>query len=117
MNREVHVGFYEGVGVESPRAARPLNLGQFKVLPKYMEAVVMNVDEVIKKYVSEQRGTYRLLSEKTKEFLSSILSSEGIVAHSITTRHFEATPLEKIRETGHTNPANPHHMNLPGALR
>jgi hypothetical protein len=26
-------------------------------LPKYMEAVVMNVDEVIKKYVSEQRGT------------------------------------------------------------
>jgi hypothetical protein len=59
MNREVHVGFYEGVGVESPRAARPLNLGQFKVLPKYMEAVVMNVDEVIKKYVSEQRGTYK----------------------------------------------------------
>ena len=29
----------------------------------------MNVDEVIKKYVSGQRGTYRLLSEKTKEFV------------------------------------------------
>ena len=101
MNREVHVGFYEGVGVESPRAARPLNLGQFKVLPKYMEAVVMNVDEVIKKYVSEQRGTYRLLSEKTKEFLSSILSSEGIVPHSITTREKDPEELrEKITREG-----------------
>jgi hypothetical protein len=38
MNREVHVGFCEGVGVKFPRATRPLNLGQFKVLPKYMEA-------------------------------------------------------------------------------
>ena len=55
----------------------------------------MNVDEVIKKYVSEQRGTYRLLSEKTKEFLSSILSSKGIVPHSITSR--EKDP-EKLRE-------------------
>jgi putative GTP pyrophosphokinase len=46
----------------------------------------MNVDEVIKKYVSEQMGTYRLLSEKMKEFLSSILSSKGIFPHSITSR-------------------------------
>ena len=38
----------------------------------------MNVDEVIKKYVLEQMGTYRLLSEKIKELLSSILASEGI---------------------------------------
>jgi len=30
----------------------------------------MNVDEAVKKYVSEQMGTYSLLSEKTKEFLS-----------------------------------------------
>jgi putative GTP pyrophosphokinase len=55
----------------------------------------MNVDEVIKKYVSEQRGTYRLLSEKTKELLSSFLSSKGIVPHSITSR--EKDP-EKLRE-------------------
>jgi ppGpp synthetase/RelA/SpoT-type nucleotidyltranferase len=57
-----------------------------RLLPKYLEAVVMNVDEVIKKYVSEQMGTYRLLSEKMKEFLSSMLSAEGIVPHSITSR-------------------------------
>jgi len=55
----------------------------------------MNVDEVIKKYVSEQRVTYRLLSEKTKEFLSSILTSKGIVPHSITSR--EKAP-EELRE-------------------
>jgi len=55
----------------------------------------MNVDEVIKKYVSEERSTYRLLSEKTKEFLSSLLSSRGIVPHSITSR--EKDP-EKLRE-------------------
>jgi len=64
-------------------------------LPTYMKAVVMNVNEIVKKYVSEQRGTYRLLSEKTKEFLSSILSSKGIVPHSITSR--EKDP-EKLRE-------------------
>ena len=69
--------------------------GVGRLLPKYMKAVVMNVDEVIKKYVSEQRGTYRLLSEKTKEFLSSILISKGIVPHSITNR--EKDP-EKLRE-------------------
>jgi len=55
----------------------------------------MNVDEVIKKYVSEQMDTYRLLSEKIKQLLSSILSAEGIVAHSITSR--EKDP-EKLRE-------------------
>jgi ppGpp synthetase/RelA/SpoT-type nucleotidyltranferase len=55
----------------------------------------MNVDEVIKKYVFEQMGTYRLLSEKTKELLSSLLASEGIVPHSITSR--EKDP-EKLRE-------------------
>ena len=55
----------------------------------------MNLDEVIKKYDSEQMGTYRLLSEKMKEFLSSILSSKGIVPHSITSR--EKNP-EKLRE-------------------
>ncbi len=55
----------------------------------------MNVDEVIKKYVAEQMGTYRLLSEKTQELLSSILSSNGIVSHSITNR--EKDP-EKLRE-------------------
>jgi len=60
-----------------------------------MMAVIMNVDEVIRKYVSEQRGTYRLLSEKTKEFLSSILSSKGIVPHSIASR--EKDP-EELRE-------------------
>jgi len=46
----------------------------------------MNIDEVIKKYALEQRGTYKLLSEKTKEFLSSMLRSKGIVPHSITNR-------------------------------
>jgi putative GTP pyrophosphokinase len=69
--------------------------GVGRLLPKYMKAVVMNVDEVTKKYVSEQRDTYRLLSEKTKQFLSSILSSEGVVPHSILSR--EKDP-EKLRE-------------------
>ena len=55
----------------------------------------MNVDEAVKKYVLEQMGTYRLLSEKTKQLLSSILASEGIVPHSITSR--EKDP-EKLRE-------------------
>lgn len=43
----------------------------------------------------KQRGTYRLLSEKIKEFVSSVLSSKGIVPHSITSR--EKDP-EKLRE-------------------
>jgi len=60
-----------------------------------MKAGVMNVDEVIKKYIEEGRGAYRLLSEKTKEFLSSLLSSKGIVPHSITNR--EKAP-EELRE-------------------
>lgn len=61
----------------------------------------MNVDEVIKKYVSEQRGTYRLLSEKTKEFLSSILNSKGIVPHSIISREKDPEQLrEKITREG-----------------
>ena len=55
----------------------------------------MNVDDVIKKYVSEQRDTYRLLAEKTKGFLSAILLSRGIVPHSITSR--EKAP-EELRE-------------------
>ncbi|MBW1784589.1 MAG: hypothetical protein JRL30_28075 [Deltaproteobacteria bacterium] len=55
----------------------------------------MNVDEAIRQYVSEQRATYRLLAEKTKGFLSSILSSNGIVPHSITSR--EKNP-EELRE-------------------
>ena len=55
----------------------------------------MNVDAAINKYISEQMSTYRLLSEKTKEYLSSILSSKGIVPHSITSR--EKAP-EKLRE-------------------
>jgi len=66
-----------------------------------MKAVVMNVDEVIKKYVSEQRHTYRLLSEKTKEFLSTILSSKGIVPNSITSREKDPEELrEKITREG-----------------
>jgi ppGpp synthetase/RelA/SpoT-type nucleotidyltranferase len=61
----------------------------------------MNIDEVIKKYVSEQRGTYRLLSEKIKEFLSSILMSKGIVPHSITSREKDPEALrEKITREG-----------------
>jgi putative GTP pyrophosphokinase len=72
-----------------------------RILPKYMKAVVMNVDEVIKKYVSEQRGIYRLLSEKTKAFLLSILSSKGIVPHSITSREKDPEELrEKITIEG-----------------
>ena len=55
----------------------------------------MNVDEVIKKYVSEQRSTYRLLSEKTKEFLLSILSSRGVVLHSITSREKDPEELNR----------------------
>jgi ppGpp synthetase/RelA/SpoT-type nucleotidyltranferase len=75
--------------------------GVGRLLPKYREAVVMNVDEVIKKYVSEQRGTYRLLSKKTKEFLSTILSSNGIVPHSITSREKAPEDLrEKITRAG-----------------
>jgi len=55
----------------------------------------MNVDDFIKKYVSEQRDTYRLLAEKTKGFLLSILRSRNIVPHSITSR--EKAP-EELRE-------------------
>jgi putative GTP pyrophosphokinase len=62
---------------------------------EHMKAGVMNVDEVITKYVEEGRDAYRLLSEKTKKFLSSLLSSKGIVPHSITNR--EKTP-EELRE-------------------
>jgi GTP pyrophosphokinase len=61
----------------------------------------MNVDEVIEKYVSEQRSTYKLLSEKTKEFLSSILSSKNIVPHSITSREKDPEGLrEKMPREG-----------------
>ncbi len=55
----------------------------------------MNIDEVIRKYVAEQMGTYHLLSGKTQELLSSVFSSKGIVSHSITNR--EKDP-EKLRE-------------------
>jgi putative GTP pyrophosphokinase len=68
---------------------------------RFLKAVVMNVDEVIKKYVSEQRGSYKLLSEKTKEFLSSILGSKNIVPHSITSREKDPEELrEKIARGG-----------------
>jgi len=61
----------------------------------------MNVDEVIRKYALEQRGSYRLLSQKTKEFLSSILRSKGIVPHSITSREKDPEDLrEKIIREG-----------------
>jgi ppGpp synthetase/RelA/SpoT-type nucleotidyltranferase len=61
----------------------------------------MKVDEVIKKYVSEQMNTYRLLSEKMKQLLSSILSAEGIVPHSITSREKDPEKLrEKITKEG-----------------
>jgi ppGpp synthetase/RelA/SpoT-type nucleotidyltranferase len=61
----------------------------------------MNVDDVIQKYVSKERYTYRLLSEKMKEFLSSILSSEDIVPHSITSREKDPGELrEKITREG-----------------
>ena len=61
----------------------------------------MNVDEVITKYVLEQRDTYRLLAERTKEFLSSILSSKDIVPHSITSREKDPEELiEKINREG-----------------
>ena len=67
-----------------------------------MKAFVMNVDEVIEKYVSEQRDTYRLLSEKARELLSTILSSSGIVPHSITNRGKGPEELREkiIREGG-----------------
>jgi GTP pyrophosphokinase len=83
------------VSVSISQDSRKQFSGVGRLLPKYLQAVVMNVDEVIKKYVSEQRGTYKLLSEKTKEFLSSILNSKGIVPHSITNR--EKAP-EELRE-------------------
>jgi ppGpp synthetase/RelA/SpoT-type nucleotidyltranferase len=69
-----------------------------------MKAMVMNVDEVIKKYVLEQRSSYRLLSEKTKELLSSILISEGIVPHSIISREKDPEKLrDKIAAAGDIN--------------
>ena len=72
-----------------------------RLLPKYVKVADMNIDEVIKKYASEQRDTYRLLSEKTKEFLSFTLSSKGIVPHSITSREKEPEELrEKITREG-----------------
>ena len=61
----------------------------------------MNIDEVIRQYASEQRDAYRLLSEKTKEFLSSILRSKSIVPHSITSREKDPEELrEKITREG-----------------
>jgi putative GTP pyrophosphokinase len=61
----------------------------------------MNIDEVIRQYASEQRDAYRLLSEKTKEFLSSILRSKSIVPHSITSREKDPEELrEKITRDG-----------------
>ena len=59
----------------------------------------MNIDEVMKKYVSEQMGTYRLLAEKTKEFLLSILRSQDIVPHSITSREKDPEKLRKKMAT------------------
>ena len=65
------------------------------------EPTTMNIDEVIIKYASEKRGTYRLLSEKMKEFLSSILTSKGIAPHSITSREKDPEELrEKITREG-----------------
>ena len=72
-----------------------------RLLPKYREAALMNVDEIIRKYVAEQRGTYRLLSKKTKDFLSSTLQTKGIVPHSITSREKDPEELrEKITREG-----------------
>jgi len=66
----------------------------------------MNVDEVIKKYVSGQKEAYRILSEKTKEFLSFILNSKGIVPHSITSREKDPEELrEKITREGEDSDA------------
>jgi len=61
----------------------------------------MNVDEVVKKYAEEERGTYRLLAEKTNELLSSIFKAKGIVPHSITFREKEPGSLKQkvLRET------------------
>lgn len=61
----------------------------------------MNVDEVVKKYAEEERGTYRLLAEKTNELLYSIFKAKGIVPHSITFREKEPGSLKKkvLRET------------------
>ena len=61
----------------------------------------MNIDEVIRQYASKQRDAYRLLSEKTKEFLSSLLRSKSIVPHSITSREKDPEELrEKITREG-----------------
>ena len=61
----------------------------------------MNIDEVIGQYASEQKDAYRLLSEKTKKYLSSILRSKGIVPQSITSRAKDPEELrEKITREG-----------------
>lgn len=61
----------------------------------------MNVDEIIEKYVSEQMDKYKLFSEKVRELLSSMLSSRGIVTHSITSREKGPEELrEKIAREG-----------------
>ena len=61
----------------------------------------MDINEVIKKYSDEDRNTYRLLSEKTQELLSSILKDKGVVPHSITFREKDPESLKKktLRET------------------
>ncbi len=75
--------------------------GPGRLFATYMKSVVMNVDEVITKYISEQRDSYRLLSEKTKEFLLFILNSKGIVPHSISSREKDPEELrEKITREG-----------------
>ena len=55
----------------------------------------MNVDEAVKKYAEEERGTYRLLAEKTNELLSSIFKAKGIVPHSITFREKDPGSLKQ----------------------
>ena len=58
-------------------------------------------DDVIKKYASEQRSAYRLLAEKTKDYLSCVLTCQGIVPHSITGRAKDPELLrEKITKEG-----------------
>ena len=90
------------VSVSISQNSKKQFLGVGRLLPKDMKVVVMNVDEVIKEYVSEQRDNYRLLSEKTKEFLSTILSSKGIVPHFIISREKGPEELRKkiTREDG-----------------
>lgn len=61
----------------------------------------MEINDVIKKYLSDEQDRYKMLASKVHEVLFSILDSKGIVPQSITYRAKDSESLrKKITRTG-----------------